>query len=277
MPPITRSRRRLTIHRVAGSTASCRLGIDASAARASASAIRNVIRIEIGAPPPPDDVAVASTARSDGSLAGVIGGRAADAPSTPPVSGSAATEGWLFFFFAFGFARTTAFALGAGLIGRWTLGCEGVGDPPFDGDCEDDLDDVDGAAGRWTGLGVGFDFCGTAADGGSGAGSGAGDGSEGSVTTGSVGEGSSWAKAAGGNADRAIRAAVIESASRLALLLRTGSRPLPSHSHVPCVGGVFNLQTPSSAAQNSCVVPGLEGDRAASENGRPTTRRFGAS
>jgi hypothetical protein len=241
MPPITRSRRRLTIHRVAGSTASCRLGIDASAARASASAIRDVIRIEIGAPPPPDDVAVAPTARSDGSLIGVSDGRAADAPATAPVPGSAATEGRLVFFFAFGFARTTGFAFGAGLAGRCTLGCEGVA-TTFDGDCEGVFDDA-GAAGRWTGLGFGFGFGRTAAGGGSGAGSGAGEGGEGSVTTGSVGTGS-WAKAAGANANSA---AVIGSASRLALHLRTGTQPLPSHSHMPCVGGVFNLQTPSSA------------------------------
>jgi hypothetical protein len=184
-------------------------------------------------------VAVAATARSDGSFAGGSGGAVADAPATAPAS--AGTWGRLAFFFEFAFARTTRFAFRDELTGRSTLGREGVGATTFDSDCDGVLDE-DGAARGWTALGAGFGFgFGRAAAGGrSGAGSGAGEGDEGSVTTGSVGAGS-WARAAGAN----INTAVIGSASRFALLLRTGSEPLPSHSHAPCVGGVFKPPNPS--------------------------------
>jgi hypothetical protein len=131
-----------------------------------------------------DGVSIAAAARSDGSRS-VVGGSAAAAPATAPAAGT--FRAGRFFFFAFGFARTTGFAFGAGRAGRCTLGPEGVGATTVDRG-RDGVPDIDGAAGRWTGFGFGFGC--TAAGGGSGVGSGAGEGGAGSVTTGSVGTGS---------------------------------------------------------------------------------------
>jgi hypothetical protein len=232
MPAITRSSRRLTIQRVPGSTASWRVGIAASVANPSASAIKLVSRSDIEPLSSGVAVSAAAAGTSGGSASSTGDGRVAVAPATAAAAGTDFAGRFLFGFgLGFGFARTTGFAFVAGSVGRCTLGREGARATTFDRGREGVLD-TEGAAGRGlTALGFGF---GCGADrGGSGAGSGAGEGGEGSVTTGSVGTGS-WARAAGAHSPRAAT-----SAAQAALPRQTGVRPLSTRFRMTPVGGVI--------------------------------------